>query len=141
MRAKVSRFFYVLVHILEYLIAALTIVVLLYLLGLEIYKMFTTSGYFDSAGTYLKNILTIIIGLEFVRMLINMTPANVLEVLIVAISRQIIISHDSPLVNISCVLCISGLFAIRKFLISEKDFTHNISSDEIEDETTENMKK
>ncbi|MBQ3053586.1 MAG: hypothetical protein IJC89_01615 [Clostridia bacterium] len=134
MKNKISNLFHILVQILEYLIATLTIVVLLFLLGLEIYKMFTLSGYFDSTGTYLQNILTIIIGLEFVRMLINLTPANLLEVLIVAISRQIIINHDNPLVNISCVLCIAGLFAIRRFLISEKDLKHELSGDDIEDD-------
>ncbi len=130
MRNKLSNFFHTLLHILEYMIAATTIIVLLILFGMELYKMFTETGYFDSAGTYLKNILTIVIGFEFVRMLINLTPANVLEVLIVAIARQVIINHDSPLVNISCVLCIGGLFAIRKFLISKQDLNHDLSSDE-----------
>ncbi len=134
MKTQFSKFFHILVHVLEYLIATLTILVLLFLLGLEIYKMFTISGYFDSASTYLQNVLTIIIGLEFVRMLINLTPANLLEVLIVAIARQIIINHDNPLVNISCVICIAGLFAIRKFLVSEKDLKHELSGDDIEDE-------
>ncbi len=133
MKIKVSKFFHTVVHLLEYLVAALTIVVLLFLLGLEIYKMFTADGYFDSASTYLQNILTIIIGFEFVRMLINLTPANLLEVLIVAISRQIIISHDNPLVNISCVLCIGGLFAVRRFLVSEKELKHELSGDDTED--------
>ncbi len=134
MKHRISRAFHGLVHVLEYAIAGLTIVVLLFLLGLEIYKMFTVDEYFASAGTYLQNILTIVIGLEFVRMLINLTPANVLEVLIVAIARQIIISHDNALVNISCVLCIGGLFAVRRFLISEKDLKHDLSGDEIEEE-------
>ncbi len=134
MKTKIGKYFYVLVHIFEYLIAALTVIVLMYLLGLEVYKMFTVGEYFNSASTYLQNIITIIIGLEFVRMLINMTPANVLEVLIVAIARQVIINHDNFLVNISCVLCIGGLFAIRKFLISEKDLNHDLSKD-TEDET------
>ncbi len=130
MKNNISKFFHTFVHVLEYCIAALTLVVLIFLLGFEIYKMFTTEGYFNSASTYLHNILTIIIGLEFVRMLINLTPANVIEVLIVAIARQIIITHDDPLLNISCVLCIAGLFAVRKFLISEKDLKHNLSGDD-----------
>lgn len=134
MKNKISKIFHAIVHVLEYGIAALTIAVLLFLLGLEIYRMFTADGYFNSAGTYLQNILTIIIGLEFVRMLINLTPANVLEVLIVAIARQIIINHDNPLVNISCVICIAGLFAVRKFLISEKDLMHELSGDDAEAE-------
>ncbi len=134
MKNQISKLFHILVHILEYIIAALTMIILIFLLGLEIYKMFTLPGYFSSAGTYLQNILTIIIGLEFVRMLINLTPANVIEVLIVAIARQIIISHENPLINISCVICIAGLFAVRRFLIPEKDLKHDLSGDEIEDE-------
>ncbi len=130
MKNKISKIFYNLVHILEYLIASITIIVLLIMLGFEVYKMVTVNNYFSLPGTYLQNILTIIIGLEFVRMLINMTPANVLEVLIVAIARQIIINHNNPMVNILCVLCIGGLFAIRKFLISEKDLNHELSADE-----------
>ncbi len=47
-----------------------------------------------------------------------------------AIARQIIINHDNPLINISCVLCIGGLFAVRKFLISEEDLKHELSGDE-----------
>ncbi len=134
MKNRISKSFRTVVQVLEYLIAALTIIVLLYLLGLEVYKMFKVTGYFNSASTYLQNILTIIIGIEFVRMLINLTPANLLEVLTVAIARQIIINHDNPLVNISCVLCIAGLFAVRKFLISEKDLKHELSGDETEDD-------
>lgn len=116
-----------LVHVLEYAIAVMTLLVLLGLLGFEIYRMFTIDGYFNNANEYLHNILTIVVGLEFVRMLINLTPANTLEVLIVAIARQVIVNHDNPLSNIACVLCIGGLFAIRKFLISRHDLKKELS--------------
>ena len=131
MHGKLSKIFYIAVHILEYAIAVLTMIVLVGLIGVEIYKMFTVDGYFSSADTYLQNILTIVVGLEFVRMLINLTPANTLEVLIVAIARQVIVDHSSPASNIACVLCIGGLFAIRKFLISKKGYKKELSeSDE-----------
>ena len=116
-----------LVHVLEYAIAVMTLLVLLGLLGFEMYRMFTIDGYFNNANEYLHNILTIVVGLEFVRMLINLTPANTLEVLIVAIARQVIVDHDNPLSNIACVLCIGGLFAIRKFLISRHDLKKELS--------------
>jgi uncharacterized membrane protein (DUF373 family) len=116
-----------LVHVLEYAIAIMTLLVLLGLLGFEIYRMFTIDGYFGDANEYLHNILTIVVGLEFVRMLINLTPANTLEVLIVAIARQVIVNHDDPLSNIACVICIGGLFAIRKFLISRHDLKKELS--------------
>ena len=133
MNRKFNKFFYSLVHVLEYAIAILTIIVLIGLLGYEVYKMFTVSEYFTSSDAYLKNILTIVVGLEFVRMLINLTPANTLEVLIVAIARQVIINHDSALSNIVCVLCIGGLFAIRKFLISKRDLSKELSESETDE--------
>ena len=129
MNKKTNKIFYLSLHILEYLIAILTIIVLIGFLGYEIYKMITVGGYFYSADTYLKNMLTIVVGLEFVRMLINLTPANTLEVLIVAIARQVIINHENALANIACVLCIGGLFAIRKFLIAKTDFKKELSED------------
>ena len=133
MNKKISKIFYVAVHILEYLIAVLTMIVLVIMLGCEIFKMFTVSDYFAVADNYLQNILTIVVGLEFVRMLINLTPANTLEVLIVAIARQVIVNHESALSNIACVVCIGGLFAIRKFLISKSDFKREISENGEED--------
>ncbi len=129
MHNKISSVFYKAVHVLEYLIAVMTMLILAGLLVYEVYKMFTVEGYFVSADTYLKNILTIVVGLEFVRMLINLTPANTLEVLIVAIARQVIVNHESALSNIACVLCIGGLFAIRKFLISKADYKKELSED------------
>lgn len=137
MHKRLSTVFYKLVHILEYVIAIMTMAVLVGLLGYEVYKMFAVDGYFSSANTYLHNMLTIVVGLEFVRMLINLTPANTLEVLIVAIARQVIVNHESALGNIACVLCIGGLFAIRKFLVSKKDLERELSSDNIPDESTE----
>ena len=114
-------------HFLEWLIAIITLVVLVGMLAMEIYKMFTTEGYFATIDTYLHNILTLVVGLEFVRMLIDMTPANTLEVLIVAIARQVIVSHDDPISNVCCVLCIAGLFATRHFLIPRKEMSMEMS--------------
>lgn len=134
MNKKLARAFNFAVHILEYLIALLTLIVLVGLLAFEVYKMFTVDGYFNSAETFLQDILTIVVGLEFVRMLINLTPANTLEVLIVAIARQVIVDHSSPVNNVVCVLCIAGLFAIRKFLISKRDLVRELSVCEAPDE-------
>lgn len=114
-------------HFLEGVIAIMTLVVLVGMVAQEVYRMFTVGGYFDSVDNYLHTILTIVVGLEFVRMLIDMTPANTLEVLIVAISRQVIISHEDPVSNVCCVLCIAGLFATRHFLIPKNEMTIEMS--------------
>ena len=127
MHAKVEKVFRKILHVLEFIIAVLTLIVLIGMLGAEIYKMFTVSDYFASMDTYLHNILTLVVGLEFVRMLIDLTPANTLEVLIVAIARQVILSHDNPWSNVASVLCIAGLFAIRRFLIPKGEMTVELS--------------
>ena len=108
-------------HFIERVIAALTIIVMVVALGVELYKMFSTAGYMEDIGNYLHNVLTIVVGLEFVRMLIDTTPASILEVLTVAITRHVILSHDDPWSNLACIACIAGLFAIRRFLIRRSE--------------------
>ena len=108
-------------HVIERSIAVISIVVMVIALGMEIFDMCTTAGYFADVSIYLHNILTIIVGLEFVRMIIDTTPANILEVLTVAITRHVILSHDDPWSNMACVACIAGLFAIRRYLVRKHE--------------------
>lgn len=112
-------------HQIEQVIAYLTLAVLLAALVVEVIHMFET-GYFTDTSTYLHHILTIVVGLEFVRMLVDTTPANVLEVLTLAITRHIILSHDDPLSNMACIACIAGLFAIRRFLIPRSELKEEL---------------
>lgn len=123
---KVEHFYRRVLHILELLIAALTILVLLACLVVEVYRMFTTEGYFGDLSTFLHNILTIVVGLEFVRMLIDMTPGNTLEVLIMATARHIIMNHDDPITLLIGIVCIAGLFATRRFLIRRSEMTEDL---------------
>ena len=117
----VDHFFRRALHFIERIIAVITIVALLAALGLEIYEMFTLEGYFREVDHLLHNLLTIVVGLEFVRMLIDTTPANILEVLTVAITRHVILSHEDPWSNVASVACIAGLFAIRRYLIRRSE--------------------
>ena len=127
MHKKIENIMRKVLHVLEFVIAMLTLVVLVGMLGLEVYKMFTVADYFATLDTFLHNTLTIVVGLEFVRMLVDLTPANTLEVLIVAISRHVILSHDDPITIVCCVLCIAGLFATRHFLIPKQELTIEMS--------------
>ena len=119
---QVDSLFRRILHVIERFIAIMTIVALLGALGIEIYHMFTSgSEYFADVSHMLHNLLTIVVGLEFVRMLIDTTPANILEVLTVAITRHVVLSHDDPWSNVACIACIAGLFAIRRFLIRRSE--------------------
>ena len=118
---KVEHCFRWVLHQIERIIAIVTLGALLWTLALEVYAMFTIPEYFSHASDMLHNLLTIVVGLEFVRMLIDTTPANILEVLTVAITRHVVLSHSDPWSNIASVACIAGLFAIRRFLVRREE--------------------
>jgi uncharacterized membrane protein (DUF373 family) len=118
---RLEHVFRRILHWIERLIALITILVMLGALAIELVRMFTVGGYFSDISEYLHNILTIVVGLEFVRMLIDTTPASILEVLTVAITRHVILNHDNPWSNLACVACIAGLFAIRRFLVRRNE--------------------
>ena len=103
-------------HILEKMIAVFTLVVLLGAFGKLILELIRDPGSSADVTGFLHDVLTIVVGLEFVRMLIDTTPASILEVLAVAITRHVILSHDDPVSNLLSVACIAGLFAIRRYL-------------------------
>ena len=123
---KVEHFYRRILHILELLIAALTVVVLAIALGVEVYRMCTVAGYFSNLEGFLHSVLTIVVGLEFVRMLIDMTPGNTLEVLIMATARHIIMNHNDPVTLLIGIACIAGLFATRRFLIRHNEMTEDL---------------
>ena len=109
-------------HVLERFIAIITLIALIGALGIEVCNMFTSgTEYFADVEHMLHNLLTIVVGMEFVRMLIDTTPANILEVLTVAITRHVVLSHDDYWSNVACIACIAGLFAIRRFLIRRSE--------------------
>ena len=110
--AKLQHLFRHVLHILEKLIAVFTLIVLLGAFA----ELIRHPGSSANVSGFLHEVLTICVGLEFVRMLIDTTPASILEVLAVAITRHVILSHDDPVSNLLSVACIAGLFAIRRFL-------------------------
>ena len=119
-------------HYIERFIAVVTILALLGALALELYHMVLSGvGYFENVETMLHHILTIVVGLEFVRMLIDTTPTNILEVLTVAITRHVVLSHDDPWSNVACIACIAGLFAIRRYLIRRSELKEEMVEEDI----------
>ncbi len=114
-------------HILERFIAAITLLALVGALGMEIYRMFASGPeYFSDVNSMLHHLLLIVVGLEFVRMLIDTNPSNILEVLTVAITRHVVLTHDDPLSNVACIACIAGLFAIRRYLIRRSELKEEL---------------
>lgn len=65
----------------------------------------------------LSNMFTLVIGVEFTKMLCKHTAETVIEVLLFAIARQMILSHGDALNMLLGVAAIAGLFAVKKYLI------------------------
>ena len=124
---KIDHALHIVIEIVEIIIAIITLGAMGYMLFHEVLQIFTVEGYLHDPAHFLHNVLTIVIGLEFVSMLIDLTPANTLEVLTLAIARYVIIDHTNAVSNIVCIICIAALFAIRKFLIPKEDLKKSLS--------------
>ncbi|MFQ9127341.1 MAG: phosphate-starvation-inducible PsiE family protein [Butyricicoccaceae bacterium] len=58
----------------------------------------------------------ILIGAEMLKMITSYTIDSVVDVMLLAIARQMIVEHTSPQENLLAVLSVGVLFVIRKFL-------------------------
>ena len=124
---RTEHFFRRALHVIERIIAVITILALLGALGMEVMHMFTSGiHYFEDVDHMLHNLLTIVVGLEFVRMLIDTTPSNILEVLTVAITRHVVLSHENPWSNVASIACIAALFAVRRYLIRRSELKEEL---------------
>lgn len=66
---------------------------------------------------FLGNALTLLIGVEFVKMLAKHTAENLLEVLMFAIARQMVVEHLNMVETLIGVVAIAVIFAVRKYLL------------------------
>ncbi len=69
----------------------------------------------------LDTAMSLAIGVEFIKMLCKHTPQTVVEVLLFAIAKQLVVFHTTPFENLVNVAAIAGLFAVRRFLIRSED--------------------
>ena len=120
---KVEHFYRKILHMLELIIAGITIVGLVAVLVYTVIEAFYAPTILEDPNYFLHSVLTVVVGLEFVRMLIDMTPANTIEVLIMATARQIIVSHGDAWTLLISIVCVGALFAIRRFLIPRSELT------------------
>ncbi|MCJ7856269.1 transporter [Lachnospiraceae bacterium NSJ-143] len=71
-------------------------------------------------SNFLSAALTLVVGLEFVKLLCQHTPENLIEVLMLAISRQMVVEHLDTFQMLLGVISIIGLLAAKKYLTDSK---------------------
>lgn len=74
-----------------------------------------------SLNEFFANTMNIIVGLEFVKMLILHTPRAVTDVLLFAIARQLVVNHSSAVDTLLGVAAVALIFVIKKFLHTDGD--------------------
>ena len=77
-------------------------------------------------NVYVEDILVTafnaVIVIEFIRMLIKHSMNTIVEVLIFAIARGLVVGHEEPLAELLRIACIAILLLCRKYLFHEFDF-------------------
>ena len=122
MRRQLREKFYQGLKTLELLIAVAIVIIIVVMAGLTIYDYL--AGNVDlrdisSLETFLQEMLTFVVGIEFVKLLIFHNPERVIDVLIFATSRQLVVEHTNGVETIVRIVGIGLLFAIQRFLIPE----------------------
>ena len=66
-------------------------------------------------AAFLERAQDIVICIEFIKMLAKHSPGSVLEVLLYAIARHMIVGHEDAVQNLVSVVAIALIFIIRKY--------------------------
>ena len=103
--------------LLEVVLSAIVLVALLLSVAplLQLLPGLLTHGNSVEVREFLERALDIVIGIEFIKMLAKHSPGSVLEVLLYAIARHMIVGHEDAVQNLVSVGAIALIFNIRKF--------------------------
>lgn len=112
------------IQVFEIIVSIIITIVILFMiynlissaLGSDLFKM--TS---DEFSNFLSSALTLVVGLEFIKLLCQHTSENLIEVLMFAISRQMVVEHLDTFQMLLGVISIFILLAARKYLTDCKE--------------------
>lgn len=107
-------------HLLESVIAAFAMLVLVYVMCMQMWEVISHPAHLlenEGLNHFLHELLTVVVGFEFVKLLMHLTPDNILEVMIMAVARHFVVGSGSALDTllnvIAVMLCITGIIAVR----------------------------
>ena len=118
MKKMIQEKIFAISEILE-LVLAVGMIIVLGGMSISLFKEVITPDYLaqdNVLNLFLEQALGLVIGFEFLRMLVKPTASNVIEVLLFTTARQIVINHGSTLDNLAGIACVAGIFATRKYL-------------------------
>ncbi|ALP91317.1 MULTISPECIES: phosphate-starvation-inducible PsiE family protein [Clostridium] len=120
LREQVMKVADMLETIIGILLAVSIGILVVYLIG-DIKSIITNHSDLEVFNNYLAAAFNLVIGIEFIKMLCKHTPETVIEVLLFAIARQLIVEHTTTMENLVGIISIGILFATRKYLFYNFD--------------------
>lgn len=114
---NVARYTEIVLSIVILIVIALTGIRLIYTIT-EISVLDMDIDFFTE---FLANALSLVVGVEFVKMLCRHSAQTVVEVLLFATARQMVVEHLNPTQTLIGIVGIAILFAIRKYLMTDSD--------------------
>ena len=118
---KSHEYMYKITHVGELLLAIVILIAIIISgvsLVLELTQFSFTHLDISAFTQFLANGLSLAVGIEFVKMLCKYTPETVVEILMFAIARQMIVEHLQLSQMFIGICAIAVLCAVRKYLIS-----------------------
>lgn len=124
MRKKIQEKMFELGYVLELIISCIVgfaVLILSIKLSVNVFNSTVFGADEELMVSILESAMNLAIGVEFIKMLCRHTPETVIEVLLFAIARQLVVVHTSPLENLITIISVAVLLAVRKFLLRDDD--------------------
>lgn len=125
---KIRKHFNELIYnVARYTEVVLSIVILIVIALSGLRLILTTAGTSvmhmdtDFFTNFLAQALSLVVGVEFVKMLCRHSAQTVVEVLLFATARQMVVEHLDPVQTLIGIIGIAILFAVRKYLMTDSD--------------------
>ena len=120
MKKKLNDIIYVISRYTEIVLSIILLLVIILLIFPVLYnfiKIPILEITLNQFNDFLGNALSLLIGVEFVKMLARHTAENLLEVLMFAIARPMVVGHLNMFETLIGVIALGTIFAIRKYLL------------------------
>lgn len=111
-------------YIIELLVSIMVGLAILIFIARMVTDLTAMVKYFDKEASLmviLDDAITLAIGAELIKMFCKHTPETIIEVLAFALARELVVEHTTPWENLTTVVAISILFAVRRFLLKRHD--------------------
>lgn len=125
MGESIQKLVFKIANVIELIISSLILLVII----LSVFNMvrripgfiYVSGNYDENLSDFISSCFSLVIGIELVKMLVKHSVAIAVEVLVFSVARQMVVEHLTPTGIMISIIGLSGLFAIRKFLLKDFD--------------------